>query len=183
MAFLLLLERLSPEERAAFLLHDIFDVSFTEIAGIVDKREDSVRQTVTRARQRVAAERPRFRASIRQQQELAAKFMQAVALRDPVALAGLFLPDAVMINDGGGKVLAALRPIRGAERIARFFLGVTRDVDLTQVNARIGWMNDGVAIIIREGDGTVSIALGLDVRDEHIAAAYGVRNPDKLAHV
>lgn len=74
MAFLLLLERLAPEERAAFLLHDIFEMSYTEIASVVDKREDAIRQTIARARKRVVVERPRFRASIRQQQELAARF-------------------------------------------------------------------------------------------------------------
>lgn len=110
MAFLLLLERLAPEERATFLLHDIFEMSYTEIASVVDKREDAIRQTIARARKRVVEGRPRFRASIRQQQELATKFQRTISLRDPIALASLFHPDAVLISDGGVKAIVAHRP-------------------------------------------------------------------------
>jgi RNA polymerase sigma-70 factor (ECF subfamily) len=180
MAFLLLLERLAPEERAAFLLHDIFDLSYTEIASIVDKREDAVRQTIGRARKRVAEERPRFRASVRQQQELASKFQAALALRDPLALASLFKPDAVLISDGGGKVLAALRPIVGAGKIARFFLGITRDVQPGDLRFELRWMNDAISLLAFDVHAQPVIALGFDVRTDGIAGLYAVRNPDKL---
>lgn len=180
MAFLLLLERLAPEERAAFLLHDIFEVPYAEIAGIVDKREDAVRQVIARARKRVAEERPRFRASMREQETLAKKFMQAVFMRDSGQLAALFRPDAVLISDGGGKALAALRPIAGAHKIAKFFLGITRDVGPQDMRLEIRWMNDGVAVCGFDPAGTPLIALGFDVRGDRIEDAYAVRNPDKL---
>lgn len=180
MAFLLLLERLAPEERAAFLLHDIFDVGYAEIAAIVDKREDAVRQAIARARKRVADERPRFRASLREQQSLANRFMEAVMLRDPGKLAALFRPEAVLISDGGGKVLAALRPIAGAHRIAKFFLGITRDVNPMDMQFEFRWMNDGVALCAFDKAGAPMIAVGFDVRGDRIEDVYAVRNPDKL---
>lgn len=180
MAFLLLLERLAPEERAAFLLHDIFEMSYSEIASVVDKREDAIRQTIARARKRVVDERPRFRASIRQQQELAAKFQRAVGLRDPVALASLFTPDAVLISDGGGKALAALRPIVGAAKIARFFLGITRNAKRGDLRFEMRWMNDAISVLAFDVQGQPVIALGFDVRTDGIAGLYAVRNPDKL---
>ena len=180
MAFLLLLERLAPEERAAFLLHDIFEMSYSEIASVVDKREDAIRQTITRARKRVVEERPRFRASIRQQQELAAQFQRAIALRDPVALASLFKSDAVLISDGGGKALAALRPIVGAAKIAKFFLGVTRDVKPGDLQFELRWMNDAISLLAFDAQQKPVIALGFDVRTDGVAGLYAVRNPDKL---
>jgi len=180
MAFLLLLERLAPEERAAFLLHDIFEMSYTEIASVVDQREDAIRQTIARARKRVVDERPRFRASIRQQQELAAKISQAVALRDPIALASLFKPDAVLISDGGGKALAALRPVVGAAKIARFSLGITHDRKPGDLNFSFRWMNDAISLLAFDAHGKPVLALGFDVRSDGIAGLYAVRNPDKL---
>ena len=179
-AFLLLLERLSPEERAAFLLHDVFDLSYPEIAAVIDKREDAIRQTIARARKRVVQDRPRFRASIEEQRQLAERFRQAVAQRDPVALAGLFRADAVLITDGGGKVLAALRPIVGADRIARFFLGITRDARPGDLRFEVAWMNGAVSLLAFDPAGQPVIALGFDVRKDGIAGLYGVRNPDKL---
>jgi RNA polymerase sigma-70 factor, ECF subfamily len=180
MAFLLLLERLAPEERAAFLLHDIFEMSYAEIASVVDKREDAIRQAIARARKRVVDERPRFRASIRQQQELAAKFQRAVALRDPIALASLFKPDAVLISDGGGKALAALRPIVGAAKIARFFLVITRDNKPGDLHFERRWMNDAISVLAFDVQRQPVIALGFDVRTDGVAGLYAVRNPDKL---
>lgn len=180
MAFLLLLERLAPEERAAFLLHDIFEMSYSEIASVVDKREGAIRQTIARARKRVVDERPRFRASIRQQQELAEKFQRAVALRDPLALASLFKPDAVLISDGGGKALAALRPIVGAAKIAKFFLGITRDAKPGDLQFELRWMNGAISVLAFDALGQPVIALGFDVQTDRIAGLYAVRNPDKL---
>ena len=180
MAFLLLLERLAPEERAAFLLHDIFEMSYAEIASVIDKREEAIRQTITRARKRVVEGRPRFRASIRQQQELAAKFQRAVALRDPLALASLFKPDAVLISDGGGKAVAALRPIAGAAKIAKFFLGITRDTKPGDLRFELRWMNDAISLLAFDALNKPVIALGFDVRTDGIAGLYMVRNPDKL---
>lgn len=183
MAFLLLLERLAPDERAAFLLHDVFDVAYPQIASVINKREDAVRQIVNRARKRVAEERPRFRASQDAQRQLARQFMKAVLLRDPLELASLFRPEAVLISDGGGKAMAALRPITGAAKIAKFFLGITRDIPPGDLRFEIGWMNEGVSILVFDAAGTPVMALGFDVRGERIDGLYAVRNPDKLAGV
>lgn len=180
MAFLLLLERLAPEERAAFLLHDVFDVGYPEIAMVVNKREDAVRQIVTRARKRVAEERPRFRASRVAQRRLAEQFIMAVLMRDPAQLASLFKPDAVLMTDGGGKVKAALRPIKGAAKIAKFFLGITQDSSPDAFRLEIGWMNEGVCLFVFDQSGTVLMALGFDVCDGVIDGVFGVSNPDKL---
>jgi RNA polymerase sigma-70 factor (ECF subfamily) len=181
MAFLLLLERLAPEERAAFLLHDVFEVGYPEIAATIDKREDAVRQIVARARKRVAEERPRFRASKLAQERLAEQFLKAVELRDSADLVALFRPDAVLISDGGGKVVAARRPIIGANRIAKFFLGITRDVAPGAMRFELGWMNDAVSVFVYDRSETVIMALGFDVQGDVIDGLYSVRNPDKLA--
>lgn len=183
MAFLLLLERLAPEERAAFLLHDVFEVDYPEIAATIDKREDAVRQIVSRARKRISDERPRFRASKIAQRRLAEQFLRAVQLRNPAELAALFRPDAVLISDGGGKALAALRPIQGAAKIAKFFLGVTRDVPPGALRFEIGWMNEAVSILVYDRSDVLIMALGFDVRDDVVDVLYAVRNPDKLGRL
>jgi RNA polymerase sigma-70 factor (ECF subfamily) len=179
-AFLLLLERLAPDERAAFLLHDVFEVGYPEIAATIDKREDAVRQIVSRARKRIAEERPRFRASKAAQQRLAQQFLRAVQLRDSAQLAALFRPDAVLISDGGGKVVAARRPILGASRIAKFFLGITRDIAPGEMRFELGWMNDAASVFVYDRSGAVILALGFDVQGDVIDGLYAVRNPDKL---
>jgi len=181
-AFLLLLERLGPEERAAFLLHDVFDTRYPEIAAALGKSEAAVRQTVARARARVTADRKRHRATKTAQHELAAKFQHAVAARDEAALLALFKPDATLISDGGGKALAARRPIHGAAKIARFFLGITKDTTPGQFVLDACWINDAPGFVIRE-DGIVISSISFDVAENRIAAIYAVRNPDKLARI
>jgi RNA polymerase sigma-70 factor (ECF subfamily) len=183
MAFLLLLERLAPEERAAFLLHDVFDVGYPEIAATIDKREDAVRQIVSRARKRITEERPRFRASKMAQQRLAEQFLQAVQLRNPAELASLFRPDAVLISDGGGKAVAARRPIQGAAKITKFFLGITRDIAPGEMRFELGWMNEAVSVLVYDRSDTPIMALGFDVFGDVIDGLYAVRNPDKLSRV
>jgi len=179
-AFLLMLERLSPEERAAFLLHDIFEAGYAEIARTLDKPEAAVRQIVSRARGRISEERPRFRARRSDQEALAQKFQQALAIRDEGALLALFKPDATLVSDGGGKVLAALRPIHGADKIVRFFLGVTRHQDPADLTIDVCWINQAVGLLARDGSGELMVSLCFEVEDGRIAAIYAVRNPDKL---
>lgn len=179
-AFLLMLERLSPEERAAFLLHDIFEAGYAEIARTLDKTEAAVRQIVSRARGRISEERPRFRARRSDQEALAQKFQQALAIRDEGALLALFKTDATLVSDGGGKVLAALRPIHGADKIVRFFLGVTRHQDPADLTIDVCWINQAVGLLARDGSGELMVSLCFEVEDGRIAAIYAVRNPDKL---
>jgi RNA polymerase sigma-70 factor, ECF subfamily len=182
-AFLLLLERLGPDERAAFLLHDIFEADYDDIASSLGKSEAAVRQLVSRARQRVAEDRRRYRATRAEQQELAARFKQALIAKDEHALIALFIPEATLISDGGGKALAALRPIYGADKIVRFFIGVTKDRDPDDFEFEECWINNAPAVLIRESSGEVFATLSFEVDDGHIATVYSIRNPDKLDRI
>jgi len=182
-AFLLLLERLGAEERAAFLLHEVFDAGYAEIAAALGKSEAAVRKLVSRSRRRVAEERPRFRVARGEQQALAERFAAAVAARDEASLIALLAADARLVADGGGKALAALRPILGAAKIARFFLGITRDEDIAGWQLEPCWLNDAPGFIVREADGTIRASTAFEIRDGRIAAVYTMRNPDKLARL
>jgi RNA polymerase sigma-70 factor, ECF subfamily len=182
-AFLMLLERLGPDERAAFLLHDIFDADYDDIAASLGKSPVAVRQLVSRARTRVAADRKRFRPTRADQRQLAQRFKQALVTRDAHALTALFKPDATLVSDGGGKALAALRPIYGADKIVRFFLGVSKDRRPEDFVFEERWLNSAPAILIRELDGTVFATLGFEVDEDRIETVYTMRNPDKLDRI
>lgn len=182
-AFLLLLERLGPDERAAFLLHDVFDADYADIASALGKTEAAVRQIVSRARTRVADERPRFHATREQQRELADRFQRAVVSRDEATLFALLRSDATLISDGGGKALAALRPIYGAEKIVRFFMGITRQDDPSRYRMEPGWFNGAAGFVIRAPDGSVYATFTVEVDDDRIVRVFAVRNPDKLQHI
>jgi RNA polymerase sigma-70 factor (ECF subfamily) len=182
-AFLLLLERLGPDERAAFLLHDVFDARYREIATALGKSEAAVRQIVTRARQRVADDRARFHATTQQQRDLAQRFQSAVLARDEAALVALFKSDATLVSDGGGKARAALRPIFGAGKIVRFFMGVTKSDDPNRFVQESRWINDAPGFLLREADGAIFASVALEVADGLISAIYLVRNPDKLTRL
>ena len=182
-AFLLLLERLGPDERAAFLLHDVFDARYPEIASALGKSEAAVRQIVTRARQRVADDRARYHATTQQQRDLAQRFRSALLARDEATLVALFKPDATLVSDGGGKARAALRPIFGADKIVRFFMGVTKHEDPNQFVQESRWINDAPGFLLREQDGVISASVALEVVDGLISAIYLVRNPDKLTRL
>jgi RNA polymerase sigma-70 factor (ECF subfamily) len=177
------LERLGPDERAAFLLHDVFEADYDDIASSLGKSEPAVRQLVSRARLRVAEDRRRFHATRAEQQELAQRFKQALVAKDEHALFALFRPDATLVSDGGGKALAALRPIYGADKIARFFVGVTKNSDPADFRFEECWINNAPAILIRESSGDVFATLSFEVDDGRIATVYSVRNPDKLDRI
>jgi RNA polymerase sigma-70 factor (ECF subfamily) len=182
-AFLLLLERLGPDERAAFLLHDVFDARYAEIASALGKTEAAVRQIVTRARQRVADDRARYHATTQQQRDLAQRFQRAVLARDEAALIALFKPDATLVTDGGGKARAALRPILGADKIVRFFMGVTKGEGPDRFVQESRWINDAPGFLLRETGGPIFASVALEVVDGLISAIYLVRNPDKLTRL
>ena len=183
-AFLLLLERLGPDERAAFLLHDVFDTDYAQIANSLDKSEVAVRQLVSRARQRVVEGRQRYRASRSDQHDLAERFQRALVTRDERALIALFKPDATMVSDGGGKALAALRPIIGADKVVRFFIGITKDRNPDDFTFETGWFNDAPTIVLRQnGVAGVFATLSIEVDDGRIATIYSMRNPDKLDRI
>jgi RNA polymerase sigma-70 factor (ECF subfamily) len=178
-AFLTLLERLAPEERAAFLLHDVFDVSYSQIAAVIDRSEVACRQVVHRARARVRGDRKRFEVSDSARAALLQRFMAAVEARDEQAVLALFSPDATWTADGGGKTAAAPRPIVGAERIAKLVIGLrekfwapNRTMDLTTINGETG-------LGIRDGS-RLTATMSIDTDGNRIFAVYAVVNPDKL---
>jgi RNA polymerase sigma-70 factor (ECF subfamily) len=182
-ALMLVLERLTPLERAAFLLHDVFDVGFVEIAPVLGRSEAACRQLAARARSHVRAARPRFPASLDEGARLADAFRAAAANGDAAALARLLADDAVLYTDGGGKRPAALNPIRGADKITRFLEGIARKADNVS-----GWrfrplrLNGQPGFILAAPDGTMQ-TIGFDIRDGRITAIYVVLNPDKLRRV
>ena len=181
-ALMLALERLSAPERAAFLLHDVFDVPYAEIAATLGRGEAACRQLAARARARVREERPRFDASREQGERLAGAFLRASRDGDVDALRALLAEDAVLYTDGGGRKSAALRPILGGDRVARFFAGIARKPGAGLSGARITWLNGLPAIVAAESDG-LPRATTLALREGRIAAVYLVRNPDKLGHL
>jgi RNA polymerase sigma-70 factor (ECF subfamily) len=183
-ALLLALERLSPLERAAFLLHDVFDLDFAEVARTLDRSEAACRQLAARGRAHVREARPRFPVDPGAAERLAAAFLAAAREGDADALRALLAEDAVLRSDGGGRRPAALAPILGRDRIARFLAGVARKLReaghvRTPTPARI---NGQPGVVLHDADGNVE-TIALEIREGAIVAVDIVRNPDKLRHL
>ncbi|MFZ3035590.1 MAG: sigma-70 family RNA polymerase sigma factor [Parvibaculum sp.] len=178
-ALLHMLERLAPEERTAFLLHEAFDYDYGELASLLGKTEAACRQIVSRARRRVHEARPRFKTDSQDHERLARAFSDALSNQDPAALLACLKPDAVLYSDGGGKAAAALNPIFSADHIARFFAGIRKKFNLpliplfVSVNGQLGFA------LLHEGK--MHSIVSMDIEDGAIAAIYIMRNPDKLA--
>lgn len=178
-AFLTLLERLAPEERAAFLLHDVFEVGYGQIAAVLERSEAACRQVVHRARERVRGDRKRFDVSEAAKTRLLERFMAAVEARDEQRLLELFAPDATWTADGGGRTAAAPRPIVGADRIAKLviglrekFWGVDRTLEIATINGEAG---------LRILDGNrLTATMSIATDGTRIFAVYAVVNPEKL---
>ncbi len=179
-AFLVLLERLAPEERALFLLRDVFDLDYRDVAEALGKSEAACRQAVHRARRRLAAERRRFEVSEDERIRLLERFDAAVAAQDEAALLALFAPDSEWTSDGGGKVHAARKVLRGPEWITRLVLGVARKVYPPGVTRHLVTIN-GEAGLLFELDGRIVGAMSIATDGERILAVYQMLNPDKLA--
>jgi RNA polymerase sigma-70 factor, ECF subfamily len=180
MALMLLLERLSPLERASFLLHDVFGLAFAEVAQALGRGEPACRQLAARARAHIEAGRPRFSTSLEAGHRLAAAFQAAVATADTGTLVRLLAEDAVLYSDGGGKRAAALNPIRSASRILRFFAGIVRkNAALATIAARPATVNGMAGFVMREDGGSLD-TMAIEHRDGQITAIYLVRNPEKL---
>jgi RNA polymerase sigma-70 factor (ECF subfamily) len=181
LAFLVLLEELSPAERAAFLLHDVFGVAYEEIAEALRRSQAACRQLVHRARQHVAARRRRFDADRARAGELTARFARACATRDVDALVALLAEDAVAWTDGGGKAKAAPRPVVGAGRVARFLSGISRDV-APEASVHQLRLNGQPGLVISLGD-EVRVVVVLDIEEGRITGVRIVVNPEKLGAV
>lgn len=183
-AFLLALERLSPLERAVFLLHDVFDQDYAAIAATLKRTEPAVRQLAARARAHVQAAKPRFVVPQDQAMKLASAFMQAAAAQDMTALSSLLAEDAILISDGGGKRSAARRPMVGREDVMLLLKGLAwRGAwDGHVTDARAVMVNGLPGAVIDSADGVQTIAFEADEHGK-LAAIYIMRNPDKLGHV
>jgi RNA polymerase sigma-70 factor (ECF subfamily) len=183
-AFLSVLESLSPVERAVYLLREVFGYGYDEIAPIVDRTEDNCRQLATRARRHVEAHRPRFAVPRERQEELTERFMQAIETGDDDALVAMLAEDAVAYTDGGGKVRAAPRPIVGAEQVARFVIfSARRGAKLTPFKIRPATVNGRPGRVLVGEDGGVIGVIEVDVDGNRIRSVNVVSNPDKLTHV
>jgi RNA polymerase sigma factor (sigma-70 family) len=182
MSFLIMLERLTAEERAAFLLHDVFDYSHAEAAAILDITEDAARQRAHRAKQRLRDERVRFTATAQTQRRLLERFAQALERPTEANLRVLFAEDAMHISDGGGLARAALRPLRGGERIARLYLQVAKREKGHDVRRHLHMLN-GAPVLLTWADGQLVTAAWIECDDEHIVALHALRNPEKLARL
>jgi RNA polymerase sigma-70 factor (ECF subfamily) len=180
-ALLLALDRLSPQERAAFLLHDVFDIPFAQIAAMIDRSEPACRQLATRARRAVRDERPWPSPAPDSHEHLLTAFLQAVASGDLSQLTGLLREDAVAMTDGGGRKSAALNPIYGADKIARFFIGIAGKNSSRDIRIEPAVINGSIGALLYV-DGELDHSLSVSIDGGKIAAIYLVRNPDKLRH-
>ncbi len=180
-ALLLALDRLSPLERAAFLLHDVFDAPFSDVAMTLDRSEAACRQLAARARKAVREQRP-TPAPLQEHERLLAAFTQAAVSGDLAALKAVLAEDVVLLSDGGGRKLAALNPVRGADNIARFITSIVRKLNAAnaETGAQVLTVNGAPALMLYL-DGVLDQVQMIAVENGRIAALYLVRNPDKLA--
>lgn len=182
LSFLLLLERLSPEERAAFLLHEVFDYSHAEAAAILDIAQDACRQRVHRAKLRLREGRPRFSVDEAAQHRLLQRFVAAMTEPSLDALRELFAEDAVHVSDGGGVARATLHPLHGAERLARLYLQLSRHLAGSGVRYELATLNGAPALFLHEGD-VLTSAMWIECDGERITAIHALRHPGKLARL
>ncbi len=183
-AFLVLLESLTPVQRAVFLLREVFGYEYDRIAATVGRSEENCRQMLARARRQVEERRTRFETDERHRDELLDRFLEACESGDVEALEGLLAADVVVYSDGGGKASAARRPIHGRDRIIRFLTRITRlrreRIEFSERRAQVNGQPGHVIVL---PDGSVSDVLTIDVADGAIQTVRIVRNPDKLHHL
>jgi RNA polymerase sigma-70 factor (ECF subfamily) len=184
LAMLVVLESLSPEQRAVLLLHDVFDYSYEEIAPIVGKSEVNVRQLAKRARRHVEQRRPRFQTSREQRDELAGRFLAAAQQGDLAGLEALLASDVVLTGDGGGKVPALARSLRGRNRVARTLVNWVRiGARIPGASFRQAEVNGAPGALTLDGRGRLISVLALEIAGGEIQSISSVINPDKLAHL
>ncbi len=184
LAMLVLLESLSPEQRAVLLLHDVFDYDYPQVAEIVGKSQDNVRQLATRARRHVELRRPRFQTTREQRDELAAKFLAAAEQGDLAGLEALLAHDVALTGDGGGKVPALARTLRGRNRVARTLINWLRLVArLPGVSLRPVEVNEGPGVLVLDAQQRVISVWSLEISGGQIGSISAIVNPDKLTHV
>ncbi|WP_052668674.1 RNA polymerase sigma-70 factor [Nitriliruptor alkaliphilus] len=180
MAMLTVLETLGPAERAAFVLREVFDTPYDQIARALDRSPSAVRQIVHRARERVAARRPRMEVSVAQQRAVVDRFIVAIDTGELQALLEVLAPDVVLVADGGGLAAAFPRPVTGAERVALLLAGLAAATPAAR--SAPAWLNGAPGVRIDQ-DGRFATAVSVVVADGRITHLYAVRNPQKLGHL
>jgi RNA polymerase sigma-70 factor (TIGR02957 family) len=184
LAFLVMLETLSPEQRAAFLLHDVFGYGYDEVAEIVGKSEQNARQLATRARRHVDEGRPRFEASREARDELARRFFAAVQEGDVDGLRELLAEDVVLHGDGGGKVPALARAVHGAGHVAQTLSAWSKQATrIPGLDARLVEVNGQPGAVAMDGEGRIINVMAIDIADGRVQGIRSVVNPDKLSHL
>jgi RNA polymerase sigma-70 factor (ECF subfamily) len=182
LSFLAMLERLNPEERAAFLLYEVFDYSHAEAANILGIAESACRQRVHRAKTRLREGRPRFQVDVQAQQKLLQRFVAALEQPSLDTLRALFAEDAVHIADGGGLASATLHPLHGAGRLALLYRQIARNMQSVRPRYELAMLNGAPALLTFVDDALVT-AMWIEVEDDRIAAVHALRHPDKLARL
>jgi RNA polymerase sigma-70 factor (TIGR02957 family) len=182
-AFLAVLERLSPSERAAFVLREAFDYSYEQIADVIGKTPDNCRQLVTRARARIGTDAPRFEASPAVRDELTARFFAACRDGDLAGLERLLAQDVRFVGDGGGKAPALAHPVQGRLQVARFVLGLIRRAGKEGASLRPAMVNGQPGATVHTPDGALYSVLSLHIADGQVVGLYNMLNPDKLLHL
>ena len=183
MAFLLLLERLSPVERAVFLLHDVFSYGYDEVASIVGKTEDNCRQLALRARRHVAEGKPRFEASRGKRDELAATFFRAVQDGDLDGLVGMLAADVVVVGDNAGVQPRWPRPITGRDRVGRLLIGLGQQIQEAGILIRPTEVNGQPGALCLDSGGRIANVFVLDIAGGRVQAIRSVISPGKLRHL
>ncbi len=182
-AFLVLLEALSPVERAVFVLREVIGYEYAEVSAVVGKGEANCRQILARAKKRISDGKPRFEASREDRDRLAAQFLTAISDGDLTALEQLLAEDVVFVGDGGGRAPAIQKPMTGAVAVARFLLGLVRRGDRFGVLLDLVQANGQPALLTRAADGTLLGVMTIDVDADRIVGLHNVINPDKLGHL
>jgi RNA polymerase sigma-70 factor (ECF subfamily) len=183
MAFLVLLESLTPVERAVFLLREVFDYDYGEIAKIVERSEDNCRQLYVRARRHIDEGRPRFEASREQRDKLAERFIAAAQQGDFAALIDMLAADVVVYGDGGGKAPSWPKPIYGRERVAKLMAGAFAQAARLDAALELTHINGQPGVMFTDPAGRIASVMSFEIADGVIQTIRGVVNPDKLAHL
>jgi RNA polymerase sigma-70 factor, ECF subfamily len=183
LALLVVLETLTPVERAVFLLREVFDYGYAEIAEIVGKSEENARQLAARARRHVEERTPRFDPSRKHREELARRFFAAVTEGETDRLVEMLAEDAAFYGDGGGKAPAIARPMHGGERVARLLAGFARIARRDDLTLRLTEVNGQPGAVAFDAGGNLIAVMAVDVVDGRVQAIRSVVNPEKLAHI
>ena len=181
MAALVVLDKLTPDQRVAFVLHDAFALPFSEIADVLGVSEAAARKHASRARKIVTGSAPPPRAALDEQREVLEKFLAAMSSGDVEAVLGLLHPDAVMIGDGGGKARTAVNTVSGADKVARFFFGLVRKYGYPEMRPAL--VNGDLGVVMAAQGDVAERVTTFTVNDGKVLAVYDIANPDKLGHV